>query len=318
MADTTSIASRMEKLAKLKRMREGLTSTAPEAPAKAVPNTEATPSPTEGFETFPSDQLNLTEEPQFPAEAELSDPEDLTIPDDLLDIPELQDDSSNTDPTGVEDGETSPEAFTPEAAVPLDDAMQEGAADPDGSDVNFVMDSPNEPSADEIDDDFIPADLEIAEADATAEFHESSLGLDDEAMADFDETAALAGAGGVAAAVAASSTGTIEDDAIESAADTQVPDFSTKDIDVELLDREFENEAALEKSIEATSPSNAGSPGADEDTADRTTVSFDESRSKLLEHVSRQMGCSVEDVVVTAVDWYLDALFGEDEEAKSA
>jgi len=30
------------------------------------------------------------------------------------------------------------------------------------------------------------------------------------------------------------------------------------------------------------------------------------------------MNCSVEDVVVTALDWYLDALFGEDGEAKSA
>ena len=44
----------------------------------------------------------------------------------------------------------------------------------------------------------------------------------------------------------------------------------------------------------------------------RLSIVFDESRAKLLDHVSRQMNCSIDDVVVTAVDWYLDALFGED------
>ena len=43
------------------------------------------------------------------------------------------------------------------------------------------------------------------------------------------------------------------------------------------------------------------------------TVTFDESRATLLEHVSKQMNCTIDDVVVTAIDWYLDALFGEDD-----
>ena len=48
------------------------------------------------------------------------------------------------------------------------------------------------------------------------------------------------------------------------------------------------------------------------------SVTFDESRSTLLSHVSRQMNCSVDDVVVTALDWYLDALFGEDDQKVEA
>ena len=43
------------------------------------------------------------------------------------------------------------------------------------------------------------------------------------------------------------------------------------------------------------------------------TITFDESRATLLTHVSKQMSCSIDDVVVTAIDWYLDALFGEDD-----
>ncbi len=43
------------------------------------------------------------------------------------------------------------------------------------------------------------------------------------------------------------------------------------------------------------------------------TITFDKSRATLLSHVSKQMGCSIDDVVVTAIDWYLDALFGEED-----
>ncbi len=43
------------------------------------------------------------------------------------------------------------------------------------------------------------------------------------------------------------------------------------------------------------------------------TITFDEGRATLLQHVSKQMNCSIDDVVVTAIDWYLDALFGEDD-----
>ncbi len=48
------------------------------------------------------------------------------------------------------------------------------------------------------------------------------------------------------------------------------------------------------------------------------SITFDETRATLLAHVSKQMNCSIDDVVVTAIDWYLDALFGEDDPAMKA
>jgi|GEM_PF-3204436 len=51
---------------------------------------------------------------------------------------------------------------------------------------------------------------------------------------------------------------------------------------------------------------------------DSLSVTFDAGRAAMLNQVSAQMGCTVDDVVVTAIDWYLDALFGEDGEMQGA
>ncbi len=57
----------------------------------------------------------------------------------------------------------------------------------------------------------------------------------------------------------------------------------------------------------------SGTPGDDAAADQPLSITFDETRASLLAHVSKQMNCSIDDVVVTAIDWYLDALFGEDD-----
>ena len=82
-------------------------------------------------------------------------------------------------------------------------------------------------------------------------------------------------------------------------------------VDIEAFEAEIalaDNEAVEEEPVATEAP--------DDETveADKPlTITFDESRATLLTHVSKQMGCSIDDVVVTAIDWYLDALFGEED-----
>lgn len=108
--------------------------------------------------------------------------------------------------------------------------------------------------------------------------------------------------------------------AVEKASVEETPDEMPEvdDFDVPVDIEAFEAEIAM---------SADGDDSADEDvktpvdvpevsSADQPlTITFDESRATLLAHVSKQMNCSIDDVVVTAIDWYLDALFGEDDPA---
>ena len=324
MADTTSIASRMEKLAQLKRMKEGLAKGTAATPASAAAELEAATSATEAFESFPA------VEPDFPAEPELSIPEDVLQAPDVGDGHEPSDDPSDFDPASVWQEEDSSEmSFTEDEDSASDQEIKpETTATAEDGDVNFIMKS-SEPSAQEefetaefdtFDDEAPNAPATHDENTPTKGLSASALGIDDEAFADFDEIAAIAGAGGVAAAAATSMTaGSADDETADSSEETQIPDFSDSEIEAELLEREFENETLTElPSLEQESAPDIAAPVVDENPEGRISISFDESRSTLLNHVSRQMGCSVDDVVVTALDWYLDALFGEDEEAKSA
>lgn len=95
---------------------------------------------------------------------------------------------------------------------------------------------------------------------------------------------------------------------VADAADSPVDPFDPAEF------AELEMDAALAAEIENATANPAKAAMSQTEAADDGTLSivFDESRAKLLEHVSRQMNCSIDDVVVTAVDWYLDALFGED------
>jgi len=333
MADTTSIASRMEKLAKLKRMKEGLSSEPPAASPQAAPEAEDAFGPDEGFENFseaatdsPAEQV-VSAEPTFPAEADLSVPEEFPHPGELSETPELLEDPvADFDPASGLDEEIQSMAPSLDNATTDDDDVPAPAADSADDTVNFIMESPEGPSASEttVPEEAFGDDADFAQAfdaqdKSSKGLSAEALGVDDEAMADFDEIAAMAGVGGVAATAAAVSTGRDDDDPIDSIKEAQQPDFSTEDIDAEALKREFEDEAALESSVEDfEADENVTDSVAAEDADGRITISFDESRSTLLNHVSRQMSCSVDDVVVTALDWYLDALFGEDEEAKSA
>lgn len=321
MADTTSIASRMEKLAQLKRLKEGLTSEPVSAPAVAASETEAATSAGEELGNFP------TAESAFPSESELSAQEDVLQSPSETDVDESSDASLDFDPASVWDDEPSSETSFSEGEDPAstDDAAPAATSKSDDEGINFVLKDPDAPTTSEAELAQENAPQDNAPTVKSADYEETSanglsasaLGVDDETFADFDEIAAIAGAGGVAAAVA--SSGPADDETVDSIDEVEVPDFSKNEIEAELLEREFENEAVAEiEAEETTQVSNIESPVATEDSEGRLSVSFDESRSTLLNHVSRQMGCSIEDVVVTALDWYLDALFGEDEEAKSA
>lgn len=101
-----------------------------------------------------------------------------------------------------------------------------------------------------------------------------------------------------------------EDDAIPAV--EPEAEIGDKAVDIEA----FEAEIALKDSEieEAEQSAVADATEAEAVTADQPlTITFDESRATLLTHVSKQMSCSIDDVVVTAIDWYLDALFGEDD-----
>ena len=87
------------------------------------------------------------------------------------------------------------------------------------------------------------------------------------------------------------------------------PDAFGKPVDIEAFEKEIGLSDAGPASSRRKAPPPDGEPGSDTP----LTITFDESRATLLTHVSKQMGCTIDDVVVTAIDWYLDALFGEDD-----
>ncbi len=113
-------------------------------------------------------------------------------------------------------------------------------------------------------------------------------------------------------------------DALEaSASDGEEPEEFGSEIDIEAFEREIalaqEMQVKRKVSSESTPPLIPDSEfdpepesAADSDTRKPLSVTFDESRAALLKQVSAQMECSIDDVVVTAIDWYLDALFGEE------
>lgn len=96
-----------------------------------------------------------------------------------------------------------------------------------------------------------------------------------------------------------------------------------QDVDIEA----FEREIGLADAKSDLSMANIEPEPVELDTSAHSTdaaadqplsITFDETRATLLAHVSKQMNCSIDDVVVTAIDWYLDALFGEDDPAMKA
>lgn len=266
MADTTSIASRMEKLAQLKRMKKGL-STDIEAP------TDADIAPQDDFEAIVNaPDLNASEDRGEPVtgfeEAGAADPEkseDRSV------------DAGQPAEANVEGGDSLNDYFTALGITPN--------ADADAGDAHEAAVSES-------------AAAETAEADVeTTEslLNAADLGIDDEAMEALDNLVALAGVG-------ADDEGDAPEPVEFEGPTLDEADFAQAEVDPDTLEREFEDEV---------SETAAGTTM--EEVDGRIAVTFDQSRTALLNHVSRQMDCSVEDVVVTALDWYLDALFGEEE-----
>ncbi len=116
----------------------------------------------------------------------------------------------------------------------------------------------------------------------------------------------------------------LEEEAEASELDT-APDFAAREVDEMVLAEELNAEdappeiagtAASAESEAANDLSEA--PYSTQNEAGDVTVIFDDARSTALKEYARDMNCSVEDIVVTALDWYLDALFSEENEARSA
>lgn len=302
MADTTSIASRMEKLAQLKRMKQGLSSAKVDEPVAVDAETQAEPTISAPEEIHAPDPMTAAFEPE---KTEFQPP----VSDEFEPIsPEIDDDmiaAFDTDmsaPENQEDTEVSadiPETADVKAAV-------EAEADLESEIPEDLM---------EIEDDFAPSSDMAEDVSAPAESVSADLDLDEDTQSALEEIAAIAGVGGVATAVVASQASDETEEQADPAA--EMPDYTSEEVPADLLEREFENDSPQIQETAAVSETEAAAV-AEESADDRVTLTFDESRSTLLNHVSRQMDCTVDDVVVTALDWYLDALFGEDEEAKSA
>lgn len=240
MAETDSIASRMQKLAKLKRLKAG---------QQNVAETEALATDEESVFAMPG-----------PVEESAHGPELGTDRDEPSFAPQLG---------GVDDSVERPSEPVAEQAEATRDSYP-AAKTEDRED-------------DSLSSYFAALGIAPEEAEenpAETEATEPSLDIEDEPL-DLLELEEVDG----------------DEPEIET------PDFAAAEVDPETIAREFENEEPA--------------PVRDRTTAEtddnRITVVFDESRTTLLNHVSRQMNCSVDDVVVTALDWYLDALFGEDE-----
>lgn len=314
MADTTSIASRMEKLAKLKRMKQGLA--AGSAPASDAVQTPDIAAPETTVSATAHDHATAPNSQQVPDSHALKSPaEDHTDYESHFsfsandDEPEAHgiEPTLDTDPGFDDEPTLDAEPFFEDEPTLADepDSAETIAADETRLDIENSVESTNA-EADEPDgSDFeIPAELMDDTDEGGETMSANDLGIDDEAMDALDDIVAIAGVS-------------------EARQEDARPDFTTKEIDPELLEREFSDESPVKYKSKETETEAESEPDdvpvATEDEAGRVTISFDDSRSTLLKHVSRQMGCSAEDVVVTALDWYLDALFGEEgeEEAKA-
>jgi len=128
--------------------------------------------------------------------------------------------------------------------------------------------------------------------------------------------------------------------AVEEASDFDLPDDLPDDLPVDLPDdlpddtpedtgadfdrsidiEAFEREIAMADSArraEIQQPETSDAPEANPESGEPLSITFDPGRAAMLEQVSKQMGCSVDDVVVTAIDWYLDALLGDEADAEN-
>ncbi len=309
MADTSSIASRMEKLAQLKRMKleraaAGNSHTNTPSPTDSLPETtqETTilPSSEESF-ALDDEQHVVTPETSAienaaPVEPEAFDPFDEVDSDVSNANPGedlLNDDSENLtvhaqDTDAGIFSETDEQDLDTELPADLLD-IEETAETADVTNSDDIDYTENEVAID--DQEEMVGTADIPEIDINEEvLIASTLSIDDEEPASSDEVA---------------DTDRLDEDTSE----IEAPNFAENEIDPTVLEREFEHEA--EQAVDAPTATVADDG--------KVTLTFDESRSTLLNHVSRQMDCAPEDVVVTALDWYLDALFGEEnDEAKSA
>ena len=359
MAETNSIASRMEKLAKLKRMKRGLSGDAVAKKAEPTPASEPVPQPEMTEAPQPSATLIPPVESVAPAAPAVAPPEEIA---DLASAfePVAADEATvaeTPEPVlpDMGDGLISP-ADTPSDSVALD--AETASDDPDAAfdeaireteaSFNFSADDSAEsdadlPSLDEIEafdsgedelDTAIPSDLmddDVAAVEAELDMEAASASdeapeidpVDEQTAAEDDtptvlaESEAVLEAAGPTASddspledlvLAAGAGGAVAGLAIATSDEPDMPDFSASEIDTELLEQEFAHEAQAETAV----------AGTEELTDGRVSLTFDDARSTLLNHVSRQMNCSIEDVVVTALDWYLDALFGEEEQARAS
>ncbi len=337
MAGTSSIASRMEKLAQMKREKRALAGNSnakaavspapvaltPEPAPVRQPEPEPAPAPQRVAAAVPEQQV----EPTISAPAEEFD---INVSDDAPELsaaPEPEDDDAFMRMMNEE----------PEAADPAPAPAQAAAIDsaPEFEPVNNAAADAfaSESSLSEIDDlgSEIPDDLlggfdtdetvaVAADVTETPEAVSDSVPVPDPAQdsagfaADLPE-ANIAAQSDVDAIAALAAAPSIEPEAEPTVTEPEVeqPDFTQSEIDSETLENEFAHEA---EQVFGGPAAPAAAP--ENETGGRVSLTFDDERSTLLNHVSRQMNCSIDDIVVTALDWYLDALFGEDGEAKSA
>lgn len=105
---------------------------------------------------------------------------------------------------------------------------------------------------------------------------------------------------------------------VEPSASSDTPAQFGRDIDIEAFEQEL---LASDKSILPLKGDTAETPAPaelDSSSENSLSVYFDPSRAAALEQVSQHMGCTIDDVVITAVDWYLDALSGDEGAAADA
>ena len=337
MAGTSSIASRMEKLAQMKREKRALAGNSnakaavspapvaltPEPAPVRQPEPEPAPAPQRVAAAVPEQQV----EPTISAPAEEFD---INVSDDAPELsaaPEPEDDDAFMRMMN-EEPEAADPAPAPAQAAAIDSAPEFEPVNNAAADAFASESSPSEIDdlGSEIPDDLLggfDTDETVAVAADVTETPEAvsdSVPVPDPAQdsagfaADLPEAnfAAQSDVDAIAALAAAPS---IEPEAEPTVAEPEVeqPDFTQSEIDSETLENEFAHEA---EQVFGGPAAPAAAP--ENETGGRVSLTFDDERSTLLNHVSRQMNCSIDDIVVTALDWYLDALFGEDGEAKSA
>lgn len=328
MAETSSIASRMEKLAKLKRMKLGLAGDSSAKPDPAAAPEIAQAAPAETVMSAPEIAMpDPTPAPAIPAAEAVPDIAPTVqepVKDEFesaFDDPAASEAMHDTGDATAQQNDVADDGFDFAMGKEAAESLQESADATDASDSEIPADLMEDEPTVAGPEDFEPEEFtvpELSETEMAADDDDSNVStLSDYAEAEAAQEAALdadadkndladvAALAGVTAAVA-SATGTGSADTVADGSD--LPDFAASEIDPELIEKEFAHETA-----------NPSAQNAKGDAIDGpVTLTFDDNRSTLLNHVSRQMNCSIEDVVVTALDWYLDALFGEEDAAKSA